>query len=362
MNRFVISIVFVALAPAAMAQRVSPEELFKRWDQNKDGKLVPAEMPRPAQRNFKRADANGDGAITLAEHLKFLKGPPTASGAPGGIKLQRDIAYAGTKNSRQMLDLLLPEKRVGEKPLPVLAYIHGGGWRAGNKNSGARWIATHIQSGRVAGVSIGYRLSGEAQWPAQIHDCKAAIRWIRANAKKYNLDPNRIAVIGTSAGGHLVAMLGTSGGVKELEGKLGPHLDQSSRVQCVIDLFGPTALLQMGEKQNAPTSAESKLIGAPLQSAKAKSREASPMTHVTKGDSPYLIIHGDRDRLVPFNQSVIFHAALKKAGVESTLITVKNGGHGRFPREATDKRVQLFLERHFFGKGKQLPDEIVPVR
>jgi acetyl esterase/lipase len=355
-----------ALVPWVSAQRLLPEELFKRWDKNKDGKLVLAELPQNAKRNFKRADANGDGAITLAEHLQFLKRPPKAPAGPAGMKVLLDLPYAGTKNPRQMLDLLLPEKRADKKPLPVLAYIHGGGWRNGSKNGAFSRIGSFIQSGRMAGVSIGYRLSGEAQWPAQIHDCKAAIRWIRANAKKYNLDPDRIAVIGPSAGGHLVAMLGTTGGVKELEGKFGPHLDQSSSVKCVIDFFGPTALLQMDDqpgriKHNARFSPESRLIGAPIQTAKTKTRQASPLTHVTKGDAPHLIIHGTRDMTVPFHQSVIFHAALKKAGVESTLITVNDGGHGA-PRAATDQRVQLFLERHFFGKGKQLPDETVPAR
>ncbi len=361
MSGFFTTVMLLALALPAMAQQRSPEGLFKRWDKNGDGKLVLSEVPKNARRNFNRADANGDGAISLAEHLAFLKRPAKPPSAPSGVKVSRDLPYADTKNPRQMLDLLLPEKRADNKPLPVLVCIHGGGWRGGHKSGGANQIAGYIRPGRFAGVSIGYRLTGEAQWPAQIHDCKAAIRWIRANAKKHNLDPDRIAVIGSSAGGHLVAMLGTSGGVKELEGKLGPHLDQSSRVKCVIDLFGPTALLQMGEKQNAPTSPESRLIGAPLQSAKAKSLQASPLTHVTQDDAPHLIIHGTSDRTVPFSQSVIFHAALKKVGVESTLITVENGGHG-LRRAMTDIQVGLFLERHIFGNGKKLPDETVPAR
>jgi len=361
MSRVFFAVMLVALASAAMAQQRSPEGLFKRWDKNGDGKLVPAEVPQGAQRNFKRADANGDGSISLAEHLQLFKRPPKALGATAGVKVLRDLPYAGTKNPRQMLDLMLPEKRADKKLLPVLVCIHGGGWRGGHKSGAANQIAGYIRPGRFAGVSIGYRLTGEAQWPAQIHDCKAAIRWIRANAKKYNLDPDRIAVIGSSAGGHLVAMLGTSGDVKELDGKLGPHLDQSSRVKCVIDMFGPTALLQMGEKQNAPTSPESRLIGAPLQSAKAKSLQASPLTHVTKGDAPHLIIHGTSDRTVPFSQSLILHAALKKVGVESTLITVENGGHG-VRRAMTDIQVGLFLERHIFGNGNKLPDETVPAR
>ena len=158
--------------------------------------------------------------------------PPRQPGPrlPEGVKLVADLPYADNDNPRQQLDLLLPERPADEKPLPVVVFIHGGAWRGGDRKGGQRMVAPLVAAGDYAGASVGYRLSGEAIWPAQIHDCKAAIRWLRANAKKYNLDPDKIAVWGASAGGHLVAMLGTSGGVKELEGTLGKHTDQSSRV------------------------------------------------------------------------------------------------------------------------------------
>ena len=349
------------------AQDRSPEALFKRWDRNGDGKLVAAELPPNAKPNFGRVDTNKDGSISLSEHKAFLnrRPAPKTPRAPQGVKVLRDLPYAATDNQRQTLDLVLPENRATEKPLPMVVWIHGGGWRNGDKRSGLNRVAPLAASGRYVGATIGYRLSGEAQWPAQIHDCKAAIRWLRAHAKEHGIDPNRIAVWGSSAGGHLVSMLGTTGDVKALEGKLGKHGEQSSRVQAVVNYYGPSALLLMSSKpsridHDAADSPESQLIGAPIQKAKAKTRQASPLTHVTKDDAPHLHVHGTDDPLVPFHQSEIFHAALKKSGVESTLITVRGGGHSA-PR-AVIKQVREFLERHLYGKGKLLSDETVPAR
>ena len=365
MKRIVYITLWLAFVPCVDAQQRSPEALFKQWDKNKDGKLVPQEIPENARRNFDRVDTNKDGIISLKEHVRFLKRPrPNQPRQPDGVKVVRDIPYADTKNPRQMLDLILPVKRVSKQSLPVIAFIHGGGWRNGNKSSGVNRVVGLVQTGRYIGVSIGYRLTGEAIWPAQIHDCKAAIRWLRGNAKKHEMDTVKIAVWGSSAGGHLVSMLGSTGGVKRLEGKLGEHLGQTSRVTAVVNYYGPSALLQMDDhpgkmKHNAPDSPESLLVGAPIQEAKEKTRQVSPLTHVSEDDAPHLHVHGTKDPLVPFHQSQIYHAALTKAGVESTLITVKDGGHNA-PRTVGENQVRLFLRRHLHGKGEKLGDETVP--
>ena len=282
---------------------------------------------------------------------------------PEGVTLHADIPYAGTNNPRQTLDLLLPEKRKTDRPLPVIAFIHGGAWRAGHKNSARGRLARFVADGQFAGVSIGYRLSQEKIWPAQIHDCKAAIRWIRAHAKKHALAGDRIAVWGTSAGGHLVAMLGVSSGVKRLEGDLGPHTDQESSVRCVIDFFGPTDFLKMNDfpgrmNHNAADSPESKLVGGAIQKNKDAVRTANPLTYVTPGDAAFLIVHGSKDPLVPLSQSQILHTALKNAKVDSTLLTVDGAGHG-FRSETVDRRVRAFLQKHLLGQKAELKDETI---
>jgi acetyl esterase/lipase len=278
---------------------------------------------------------------------------------PERVHAHLNIPYAGTDNPRQMLDLYLPKDPTAMKRLPVVVWIHGGAWLGGDKSSGRGMLIPLVASGDYAGVSIGYRLTNEAVWPAQIYDCKAAIRWIRANAKKYNLDPDHIGIWGSSAGGHLVAMLGTSGGVKQLEGTLGKHLDQDSRVTCVVDYFGPSDLLAMGKypsqmKHDAPDSPESKLLGGPLQEMQQAARSASPITYVSKDDPPFLIVHGDQDPLVPYNQSQRLTEALRKAGTDVTLITVQGGGHGGFQSRELTRRVHRFFDKHLRGREVEI--------
>ena len=297
----------------------------------------------------------------------FILGSTGAVTEGADVKILRNLPYAETDNPRQTLDLAIPSEPAPEKAgRPLVIWIHGGGWKNGDKASGHRpnRLPALVETGKFAGASIAYRLSGEAEWPAQIHDCKAAIRWLRGNAEKYGIDPKRIAVWGSSAGGHLVSMLGSSGGVKELEGKLGKHLKQSSRVSAVINYYGPSALLQMDDYpskivHNDPNSPESQLIGNPVQKSKPKALQASPLHQVSKDDAPHIHFHGTDDPLVPFNQSKIYHEALKKAGVQSVLITSKGGGHN-MPRAFTRRFVLPFLDHALHGKGKPISDQTIP--
>ena len=274
------------------------------------------------------------------------------------VNVERDIAYAGTDNPRQKLDLYLPKEKSGK--LPVVVFIHGGGWKAGDKSSAAPKLLQLVNTGKFAGVSVAYRLTNEAQWPAQIHDCKAAIRWVRGNAEKYGFDAEKIAAWGTSAGGHLVSFLGTSGDVKELEGDLGDHDKQSSAVTCVVNFFGPENFLSMVNQESTvnrttPGYPEALLLGGRVQEKQDAAKEASPVTHISKGDAAFLTAHGTEDPLVPFAQATELHERLKAAEVSSVLVTMKDGGHG-FVSPELDTMIQKFLDLHLRGQAAELAD------
>ncbi len=360
------------LAVFSLSAGAQQRSRFDLWDRNKDGKLTKEELPPNAQRNFERVDTDKSGGISLEEHNAFTKqrpqpqkGNPKEAQPVGTAEKIPDIDYAGDGNPRQTLDLYLPKERAEDAaPLPLVVFIHGGGWQNGNKSGGGRKVAEFVASGEYAGASIGYRLSGEAQWPAQIHDCKAAIRWLKANAKKYHLDPDRIAVWGTSAGGHLVAMLGVSQNVEGLEGDIGEHTDQSSSVKCVVNFFGPSELLTMGDHpskidHNAPNSPESKLIGGVVPDNPEKAKSASPTTHASKDDAPTLIVHGTEDPAVPYPQSTALKKKLEEVGVPAVLLTVKGGGHGTGFGPSVNEAVKTYLENQLLGKEKTVSDGTV---
>lgn len=271
----------------------------------------------------------------------------------------RDLEYASINGKPLLLDLYLPK---GVRNPPLLVWIHGGGWRNGDKGRGGKLMPLGTAAG-YACASINYRLSGEATFPAQIHDCKAAIRWLRAQADKYGYDARRIGVGGSSAGGHLVALLGTSGGDKDLEGKVGTHLDQSSSVQAVCDMWGPTDFLQMDAhalpnarfKHNDPRSPESLMIGGPILENKDKVAKANPITYIDKQDPPFLILHGSKDPLVPVHQSHLLQAGLQKNKVPVTLRVVEGAGHGGREFNAPDINAQIlkFFDQHLKQEEKQ---------
>ncbi|MBN1674029.1 MAG: alpha/beta hydrolase [Kiritimatiellae bacterium] len=266
----------------------------------------------------------------------------TAAGAEADVVTHPDIEYARVGDLSLRLDLHIPK---GVANPPLIVWIHGGGWRKGKRNvARVRGMLEHGYA--LAGIQ--YRLSQEALFPAQIHDCKAAIRWLRAHAAAYGYDAGRLGVGGGSAGGHLAALLGTSAGVGELEGKVGGHFEQSSRVQAVCDMWGPTDFLQMGGGHNRAKSPESQLIGGPIQEHKEKVAVANPISYVDENDPPFLLLHGDRDRAVPLSQSQLLHAALCKAGVASELKVLQGAEHGArgYPAEKMKEWVLAFFGRH----------------
>ena len=285
---------------------------------------------------------------------------------PAGIKMEKDIAYIEGGDEAQKLDIYLPETS-SEKPLPLIVHIHGGGWRAGSKFPCP--VAGMVLKG-YAVASVEYRFSQKAVFPAQIQDCQAAIRWLRAHAKQYHFDTERLGAIGGSAGGHLSALVGTSGGKKAFP-PIGGHEDQSDRVQAVCDIFGPadftTVLQQAAEDKNVknifafntPSDPYSGLISAKLDD-KAKADAVSPVHYVSTDAPPFLILHGTHDTLVPYAQSVQLEAALKAQGVPVWLQTLPGAGHGGplFSKPAVLQLTQNFFDKHL--KGTDVPIEIVP--
>ncbi len=272
--------------------------------------------------------------------------PREAGRERAGFDVLRDIEYVPEGHERQKLDLYLPKETETKASRPLIVWVHGGAWLAGSKD---RCPAVRFTREGFAVASINYRLSQHATFPAQIQDCKAAIRWLRAHAGTYAYDPNRIGVWGASAGGHLVAMLGTAGDVNDFD--VGPNAGVSSRVQAVCDFFGPTDFTKMSSfpstmDHDSPDSPESKLIGGAIQENHDKARQANPITYVTKDDPPFLIVHGDKDPLVPHNQSALLHEALKNAGVEATFYTVAGGGHGGFQDPNVGPLVTKFFNKH----------------
>jgi len=346
------------------AQAPPPDSLFDRWDSDGDGALSRNELPEPMRPDFDRIDA--DGAISRAELAAWVaerrakgKGKGSDGGLPRGVQRVADIDYAGSGNPRQSLDLYLPEQRASEDPLPVVVFVHGGGWQNGDKGRGGLRVGPYVAGGEYIGASIGYRLTDEAQWPAQIHDCKAAIRWIKAHAGEYGLDPDRIAVMGTSAGGHLVAMLGVSAGTAELDGEIGPHPEVDASVACVVNYFGPSDLLAMGGWHDAPDSPESKLVGGPVQELRDTARDASPISHVSADAAPMLLIHGTEDRIVPYDQSVALKDGLVAAGAWAALLTVEGGGHGQSFGPAVAEAAADFIAQQLLGKEGETADRTV---
>jgi acetyl esterase/lipase len=291
---------------------------------------------------------------------------------PPGIAADYDVKYVPDGDRSQVLDVFFPEKRA-EKPQPLLIWIHGGGWAGGSKTPSP--YLRQLTRGYVL-ACVEYRFSQKATFPAQIQDCQAAVRWLRANAKKYNIDPDRVGVIGESAGGHLVSLLGTSGG-KHAFPPIGGNEDQSDRVQAVCDFFGPADFWTVVQQAQADKDVKyvfkwnngdpySKLIAAKLGQDKEKCDAVSPVRYVSKENPPFLILHGDRDALVPYAQSVELADLLAKNDVQVTLQRLPGAGHGgpAFRQPAVARLIDAFFDKHLKGadvKVEALPaDEVKP--
>lgn len=266
------------------------------------------------------------------------------------LKITSEIVYGEKDEPKHQLDLIQLEGDSQARPLIV--WIHGGGWRAGSRAKPP--IRRIVESGFTV-ASISYRFTDQAIFPAQIHDCKAAIRFLRANAEKYHYQADWIGVAGSSAGGHLALLVGTAADNKELEGNVGGNLDQSSTVQAVVDFFGPSDFVLRGKSQPEKAYSEKAgsyaLLGGNLNGkiAPEMERRASPAAYVTDKSPPLLILHGVEDQQVLMDQSERMVQIYQAAGRPVELIRVAGAGHGGaafFMSENYDRVEQFFLKQH----------------
>jgi len=273
------------------------------------------------------------------------------------VDIRLNQPYAGNDNPKQQLDIFLPKKPKNGKPVPVIVMIHGGGWSGGDRKGYMGAAVGLAATGKYAAISVGYRLSGEKIWPAQIHDCKAAIRWIRAHAKELNIDADKIGATGGSAGGHLVTLLGLTAGNKELEGEVGENTATSSAITCVINFCGPSdmaAPLMQGEKAKTDDPAVKGLVGGPLKEKADVVKGTSPLTYVSAKAVPIMTVHGTVDERVNFNNAEKLEAALKQAGTVHYLVPMTGVGHGIPIVPELAKRMQQFWDMYLYGEKSEI--------
>lgn len=259
------------------------------------------------------------------------------------VVMEKDLVYGKGGDQDLQLDLARPKE--GDGPFPCIVCVHGGGWRAGNRQQLGKLIETFAQQGYVA-VTISYRLAPAHKFPAQIEDCKAAVRWLRANAKKLKINPDRMGAIGFSAGGHLVSLLGAADDKAGLEGK-GGHPEQSSRVQAVVNFFGPTDFITKTWNQNVEEVYLIPFLGDNFEKGREKYRQASPLHYVSKDDPPFLFLHGDKDELVQIHHSQVMNKKLQEVGVKSRLVVMEGEGHGWAGaklQQSLDETLKFFAE------------------
>ena len=288
-----------------------------------------------------RSSRTGETGKVVVSGAKISK--PNKKKKTSGPTVLRDIEYAKVGDISLKLDLIMPVKS-DRKPHLVL-FFHGGIWRSGSKKTNhVAWLARH----GYAVASVDFRLTGTAKFPALVHDCKGAVRFLRANANKYGYESNNMAVAGASAGGLLSTLLATSGGVKELEGNVGGNLDQSCRVQAGIGMFCPTDLYYNAtvekERCDQPNCPLYQLLGGKPSERLDMAKLASATTHVSKDDPPVIRLYGSKDKsLVKPLHGQRLKARYDEAGLQATYQLIEGAGHGG-PQYRDKDRSKLILD------------------
>lgn len=279
--------------------------------------------------------------VSTSLSLVHAQQPPKVV-APDGVVFERDIEYANPDDQHLKLNLARPKEGTG--PFPAIVCIHGGGFRAGSREGYNGTILKLAQNGFIA-VTVSYRLAPKYQFPAAVHDTKAAVRWLRTNSKKYNIDPDRIGTTGGSAGGHLALFLGVTGDVKEFDGD--QNAGPSSKVSCVVNVYGPSDFTKSYGKSVDAAEVLPLWLGGDLKTHLKTHLRASPLYWVTPNAAPTLCIHGTVDKYVHHEQSKWLVEKMKAAGVEADLLLLEGAGHG-FKGADAEKADKAMIE--FFNK------------
>ncbi len=286
--------------------------------------------------------------LVLVAMASFLAEAQTSH---SGVRVLPDVEYASVDNHRLLLDLYLPERAEGA---PLLVWVHGGAWRGGSKSRMP--LGTLAEEGWAI-ASVDYRLTPVARFPAQVHDIKAAVRFLRAKAADYGFNAEKIAIAGNSAGGHLAALVGTTNGHKDLEGSVGAHLEESSTVQATISLYGASNLTTILD-QSTPYGlgvripALQLLLGGQPEDKTEIAHLASPIFHVDQSDPPLLLIHGDQDPQMPISQSHELNGRYRELGLSVQFEVVHGAVHGgpEFYDEIRLPLIKKFLKAHLLLK------------
>jgi acetyl esterase/lipase len=270
---------------------------------------------------------------------------PSGPAVPEGVAFEPGVEFSNPDNQHLQLDVARPAK--GDGPFPAILCIHGGGFRAGDRQGYDGLCIRLAQHGYVA-ATVTYRLAPKYQFPAAVYDCKAAVRWLRANAAKYHIDPERIGVTGGSAGGHLALFLGVTNDVKKFDGD-GGNPTQSSRVTCVVSYFGPSDFTKSYGHSKDAAEVLPLWLGGDLEKAHRRHIEASPLYWVTPEAPPTLCIQGTKDDYVAYDQAIWMVDKLKAADVEAELMTMEGAGHGFHGKDAekADAAMIAFFDKHF---------------
>ena len=280
-------------------------------------------------------------ALALLAPPAVAQKPPVV---PDTVAYESGVEYTNPDNQHLQLNIARPKG--GEGPFPCVLCIHGGGFRAGSRDSYNALIVRIAEQGYVA-ATITYRLAPKYPFPAAIHDTKAAVRWLRANAKMYHINPERIGVTGGSAGGHLAQFLAVTGDVEGFEGD-GGNPTQSSKVKCVVNVYGPSDFTKSYGKSVDAAQVLPLFLGGDLETARVAHVRASPLYWVTPNAAPTLCIHGTEDKYVAFEQAEWMVEKLKAAAVEAELLKLEGAGHGFKGKDAetAEKAMVAFFDKH----------------